>query len=64
MASGAQGPTPSEYIVHHLTHLNGTGDKQTKVVDFSLINWDTVIISVVLVSLVHRPEEEPRAVGS
>ncbi|MEZ5727253.1 MAG: F0F1 ATP synthase subunit A [Burkholderiaceae bacterium] len=46
MATGAHGPTPSEYIVHHLTHLNGTGHGQEKIVDFTLINWDTAFWSV------------------
>ncbi len=46
MASGATGPTPSEYIVHHLTHLNLTGKGQEKIVDFTLVNWDTVFWSV------------------
>ena len=48
MAASSTGPTASEYIVHHLTHLNTSGKGQTSVVDFSLINLDTVVISVVL----------------
>lgn len=52
MAAQAQGPTPSEYIVHHLTHLNSSGEPQKKVVDFSLINLDTVVISVLLAALI------------
>jgi F-type H+-transporting ATPase subunit a len=31
-----------EYIGHHLTYFNGTGAKQAKLVDFSLINYDTI----------------------
>lgn len=45
------GPTASEYIVHHLTHLNSSGDKQSKIVDFTLINLDTVVISILLALL-------------
>jgi F-type H+-transporting ATPase subunit a len=42
----AQAPTAGEYIVHHLQHLqNG---KQTAVVDFSIINLDSVFYSVAL----------------
>ncbi|AMO97904.1 ATP synthase F0, A subunit [Collimonas fungivorans] len=36
--------TPSEYIVHHLGHFS-TGH-QTKIVDFSIINIDTIFWSV------------------
>ncbi len=50
MATGheaaANAPTASEYIVHHLTQLNTTGHAQTSVVDFSVINLDTVFFSV------------------
>jgi F-type H+-transporting ATPase subunit a len=39
-------PTAGEYIIHHLTHLQ-TG-KQTSVVDFSVINIDSLIFTVTL----------------
>jgi F-type H+-transporting ATPase subunit a len=42
----AHAPTAGEYIVHHLQHLQ-TG-KQTAVVDFSIINLDSVFFSVTL----------------
>jgi F-type H+-transporting ATPase subunit a len=51
MAAAAEGhaPTAGEYIVHHLQHLqNG---KQKAVVDFSIVNWDSVFWSVVLGTL-------------
>ena len=48
MAS-SQAPTATEYIVHHLTHLS-TG-KQTFIVDFSVINVDTIFFSVACLSL-------------
>jgi F-type H+-transporting ATPase subunit a len=48
MATGAGGPTPSEYIVHHLGHLNLTGAPQQNIVDFSLFNVDTIFWSVLL----------------
>jgi F-type H+-transporting ATPase subunit a len=47
MATGAQGPTPSEYIVHHLQHLTFKAEKQS-IVDFSYVNWDTVFWSVLM----------------
>jgi F-type H+-transporting ATPase subunit a len=42
----AHAPTAGEYIVHHLQHLQ-TG-KQSAVVDFSVINLDSVFYSVTL----------------
>lgn len=44
----SQAPTAGEYIVHHLTHLNTTGHKQAHVVDWSVINLDTLFFSVSL----------------
>jgi len=40
--------TPSEYIVHHLTHLTrlGSDAKQQSIIDMSLINLDTIFFSV------------------
>lgn len=46
MATGAQGQTPSEYIVHHLGHMSFAHEPQSSIVDFSYINWDTVFWSV------------------
>ncbi len=50
--TGAQGPTASEYIVHHLQHLqmdfSFNAAKQTSIVDFSVFNLDSVFYSVVL----------------
>jgi F-type H+-transporting ATPase subunit a len=45
-AAEGQAPTATEYIIHHLTHLQNS--KQTSVVDFSIINWDSVFFSGVL----------------
>ena len=33
--------SPTEYMVHHLTH-NASG-KMSSIVDFSVINYDTVV---------------------
>lgn len=44
----ANGPTASEYIVHHLTHLNTAGSKQEAIVDWSVINLDTLFWSIAL----------------
>ena len=47
MAAGSNAPTASEYIVHHLAHLNTSGAAQENIVDFSIVNLDTVFYSVV-----------------
>jgi len=50
--AGAHAPTAGEYIQHHLQHLQMNfsfeGVKQTSIVDFSLFNLDSVVLSVVL----------------
>ena len=51
MADAAHAPSASEYIVHHLTHFNSSGHPQEKVVDFSLINLDTVFWSIAMAVL-------------
>jgi F-type H+-transporting ATPase subunit a len=55
MAASGQAPTASEYIVHHLQHLQKdfsfNSVKQTNIVDFSLFNLDSVFYSVVLGAL-------------
>ncbi len=47
-AQGQEGhaPTAGEYIVHHLQHLQNR--KQTSVVDFSVVNLDSVFFSVAI----------------
>ncbi|MBW7924531.1 MAG: F0F1 ATP synthase subunit A [Burkholderiaceae bacterium] len=47
MAAEAHAPTASEYIVHHLTHLNSSGGAQKNIIDFAIVNWDTVFWSVI-----------------
>ena len=42
----AHAPTAGEYIIHHLQHLQNK--KQTSVVDFSVINLDSVFFTVVI----------------
>jgi F-type H+-transporting ATPase subunit a len=46
MAAQGQGPTAGEYIVHHLQHLQN--EKQSAVVDFSVVNFDSVFYATVL----------------
>src|SRR5690242_9971066 len=47
-AVAEHGPTAGEYIVHHLTHLNSSGHPQASVIDFSVINLDTVTFSIAM----------------
>ena len=50
MATGheAAAPDAGEYVVHHLTQLNTSGHAQTSIIDFSVVNLDTVFFSVVM----------------
>jgi F-type H+-transporting ATPase subunit a len=41
-------PNASEYIVHHLTHLNSLGHKQTALVDWSVFHLDSLFWSISL----------------
>ncbi|MCE2679002.1 MAG: F0F1 ATP synthase subunit A [Burkholderiales bacterium] len=43
-AEQTSGPTPSSYIQHHLTHFQS--EHQHSIVDFSIINYDTVFYSL------------------
>ncbi|RMX11156.1 F0F1 ATP synthase subunit A [Vandammella animalimorsus] len=44
MAANAEGQTASEYIVHHLGHW--TNLKQGFIVDFSVVNYDSILIAL------------------
>jgi F-type H+-transporting ATPase subunit a len=44
----AQAPTSGEYIIHHLAHNNSLGHKQSSLLDFSVVNYDTLFISLAL----------------
>ena len=41
-------PNASEYIVHHLTHLNSLGHKQTALVDWTVFHLDTLFWSITI----------------
>ena len=47
MATG-HAPTASEYIVHHLTQLNTSGHAQENVIDWSILNIDTLFYSMLI----------------
>src|SRR3569623_2094978 len=44
--AAASAPTASEYIQHHLTHISSR--HQDKIIDFSVINMDTMFWSVLI----------------
>ena len=46
MAADAHAPTASEYIVHHLQHLQNI--KQKSVIDFSVVNYDSIAVAAIL----------------
>jgi F-type H+-transporting ATPase subunit a len=46
MAAEGHAPTSGEYIVHHLTHASN--GKPASLVDFSIINYDSIIFSTLL----------------
>ena len=46
MAAEGHAPSAGEYIVHHLQHLRT--DRQASIIDFSVVNLDSVLWSVVL----------------
>jgi len=48
MADASHAPTASEYIVHHLGHFNTSGKPQQSVVDFSIINIDTMFWAIAM----------------
>jgi F-type H+-transporting ATPase subunit a len=50
MAIEGAGPTPGEYIRHHLGHL--ATDKQKEIIDFSIVNIDSVVVNIILGILV------------
>lgn len=47
MAEGGE-LTPSVYITHHLQHLQSGADKQTQIVDFSYVNYDSIGVALLL----------------
>jgi F-type H+-transporting ATPase subunit a len=44
--AAAHGPTTGEYITHHLAH--NASAKQTSIIDFSIIHYDTIFWSVTM----------------
>ena len=49
--AAGSGPSAGEYIIHHLTHLQN--HKQKSVVDFSVVNYDSIFWAALLGSLIY-----------
>lgn|SRR5690625_1159373 len=48
MAAASTNSPQSDYIQHHLVHLNSIGDKQEAIADFSVINFDSLFWSLLM----------------
>lgn len=48
MAAASDISPQSYYIQHHLVHLNGLGEKQSAIADFSVVNFDSLFWSVLM----------------
>ena len=46
--AAANAPNAGEYVLHHLSNLNSSGHPQTSMLDFSIINYDTLFFSISL----------------
>ncbi|ANN79754.1 F0F1 ATP synthase subunit A [Bordetella flabilis] len=47
--AAASGVSPqSEYIQHHLVHMNNIGEKQSAIANFSVINYDSLFWSILM----------------
>lgn len=44
-------PNAGEYVLHHLSNLNSSGHPQSAMIDFSVVNYDTLFFSVALGAL-------------
>jgi F-type H+-transporting ATPase subunit a len=47
-ASSSGSLQPTEYILEHLTNLNSMGHAQSEIVDFSVLNYDTIFWSLTM----------------
>ena len=47
-ASSTESLQPTEYILEHLTNLNSMGHAQSEIVDFSVLNYDTIFWSLTM----------------
>ncbi|AOB32947.1 ATP synthase subunit A [Bordetella sp. H567] len=52
MAAASDVSPQSEYIQHHLVHLNNIGEKQTAIANFGVINYDSLFWSILMGAVV------------
>ncbi|MFC4279058.1 F0F1 ATP synthase subunit A [Achromobacter aloeverae] len=52
MAAASDVSPQSEYIQHHLVHLNNLGEKQSAIAQFNIINYDSLFWSILMGLLV------------
>jgi F-type H+-transporting ATPase subunit a len=48
MAAASDVSPQSEYIQHHLVHMNNIGEKQSAIANFSVINYDSLFWSILM----------------
>ena len=48
MATEHEAMSGAEYIKHHLVHFSNQSTPQTNIIDFSYLNLDSIILSIVL----------------
>ncbi|MDS1140278.1 F0F1 ATP synthase subunit A [Pusillimonas sp. SM2304] len=48
MAAASNTSPQSEYIQHHLVHLNSIGEKQSAIADFGVVNFDSLFWSILM----------------
>lgn len=48
MAAASNISPQSEYIQHHLVHLNSIGEKQSAIADFGVVNFDSLFWSILM----------------
>lgn len=48
MAAASNNSPQSEYIQHHLVHLNSLGDKQEAIANFDVVNYDSLFWSLAM----------------
>ncbi|MDR3300102.1 MAG: F0F1 ATP synthase subunit A [Candidatus Accumulibacter sp.] len=46
--AAASAPNAGEYVLHHLANFNSSGHPQSTMVDFSIVNYDTLFFSITL----------------
>ncbi|WP_233234271.1 F0F1 ATP synthase subunit A [Bordetella sp. LUAb4] len=52
MAAASDVSPQSEYIQHHLVHLNNLGEKQSAIAQFNIVNYDSLFWSILMGLLV------------